>query len=302
MGPCELAPEYSHLRLTEQECRESPTKRVTNLKKMGPNSVSAKVTNTIMEQLSQKTLGLPDCESSALPGNFSTDWERAKKFIREDEIIPSPSAENCFLVKSDSNPKQLISAMCMHRKVTCGCERFMNSDICAHAIEVAFLKECLEYFIASWQPNLGNIIAPAVPEKSGAKINEKRKRRRHPPIRRNTANKTRRLKGSSYVLDNDKFYVLLLKDTYATKCYGCTGRLRPSENHAPPSLAFDMILGRKVHRVYQKSGTETFTITKNKENACYHPTLKCVKKKCPDFDKSKLEIDGDILKELSISH
>ena len=60
----------------------------------------------------------------------------------------------------------------MHRKVTCDSESFMSSNICAHATAVAFQKECLYYFIASWQPNLRNIIDPAVAEKSGAKMYE----------------------------------------------------------------------------------------------------------------------------------
>ena len=63
--------------------------------------------------------------------------------------------------------------------------------------------------------------------------------------------------------------LLFARDTAATTCYGCGGKLHtePSDNPPPPPV--DIFLRRYDCRIFKKRGDVKFRISKNKEAVYY---------------------------------
>ena len=54
--------------------------------------------------------------------------------------------------------------------------------------------------------------------------------------------------------DNTPFEVVFVKDTSATTCYGCKGKVREKPSDAPPPPPYDIFIRHLERRVYRRRG------------------------------------------------
>lgn len=107
------------------------------------------------------------------------------------------------------------------KKLSCDCQGFKSKNLCAHVIATAYKLETLKDIIRFWEPNLTRQLSTSLPSGSGKKANEKRKRKRKPPIDRDASKYCER-----NVSEDDKYHVIFLSETRATTCYGCGQKVR----------------------------------------------------------------------------
>ena len=86
--------------------------------------------------------------------------------------------------------------------------------------------------------------------------------------------------------ENEQRYQLKWLDkTTARICYGCGGKLRPSDSSVPPP-PFDIVVTTKEYRCWYDKSTETTKISKKPEATHYHVDHVCILAKNSEFQAS----------------
>ena len=116
------------------------------------------------------------------------------------------------------------------------CPRYKECAICAHTIAVAHDSQNLSELLRGYTVPLKKMVDDCVPAGSGKNESEKRmsrKRKSHPE--RDVSGYGDRVgagqlpKPTEIDDDNMPYELVFIKDTVATTCYGCKGKVR--ENH-----------------------------------------------------------------------
>ena len=123
-------------------------------------------------------------------------------------------------------------------RLTAVASRILKSLMCAHTIVVASQTGKLVDFLGSYETPLERVVSSNIPSGSGKKDNEKsRKRlRKDHPARDVQEYEERVAAGSQERKDEEEepYELVFVKDTSATTCYGCKGRVRDKPSLPPP--------------------------------------------------------------------
>lgn len=85
--------------------------------------------------------------------------------------------------------------------------------------------------------------------------------------------------------NEQQYHFNWLDNTTARVCFGCRGRLRPSDSSVPPP-PFDVVVSTKEHRCWYDKSTETTKISKKPEPMYYHVKPVCILEKNAKFQAS----------------
>ncbi|KAJ7376934.1 hypothetical protein OS493_031530 [Desmophyllum pertusum] len=162
----------------------------------------------------------------------------------------------------------------------------MTLLICAHTIAVASQTGKLDGLLTSYEPPLERMVSSSIPSWSGNKDNERVVNDKERTTRRGMFQQYKeRVTSSSQEREDEArmhYELVFLKDTSATTCYGCKGRVRDKPSAPPPPPPYDVFIRHLERRVYRKSGETKIRIGKLPEMVYFHPTNAC----CPGLTKS----------------
>ena len=94
------------------------------------------------------------------------------------------------------------------------------------------------------------------------------------------------------------YKVIFVRDTKATTCYGCKGRVRHKASDPPPPPPHDIFLHHMERRVYKRRGETKIHITTTPELVFYHPLRSCA----PTASRDSIHIDEAIQCKLAESN
>ena len=120
--------------------------------------------------------------------------------------------------------------------------------ICAHTVAVAYKVGKPEEFVASYEVSIGQMVQAGIPGRSGMKDIErarKQKRAGNPP--RDVSQYGERVEARQVSSGVSSLYELVfVKDTSATTCYGCKGRVRERPSAPPPPSPYDLFRDQSI--------------------------------------------------------
>ena len=148
--------------------------------------------------------------------------------------------------------------------------------ICSHSVVITFYCGILHYHINDWNPNLADLVSETVPSAAGKKKSDRVSRKRRKPIDRNISTYTDGRPKAS-IPDDDKFHLVYISQTKSC-CCGCKQRYRNSVTDILPPAPYDMVLARKLFRVFTPAGGIGLKISREKENAYVHLKRSCLMK------------------------
>ena len=129
------------------------------------------------------------------------------------------------------------------------CKAFKTASLCSHSLavadHVAKLHEYLSWFHSRGGPNITAAASTSTPKNAGKKPGQKSRIRRTGAIassRNDDSYADRRPYVETASVENEQRYHLKWLDkTTARVCYGCGGKLRPSDSSVPPP-PFDVVV------------------------------------------------------------
>ena len=226
-------------------------------------------------------------EDMGLPEFLRGSWKNACKIIEEQGIGPFPNDRNKMTVISLTSATSHTVQMHANGKVTCdkNSPRFKQFKICAHVIAVASQNGKLASLLGSYQPPLEQMVSSSIPSGSGKKDNEKsRKRQRKDHSSRDVREYGERVACGSQETEkevSEPYELVFVKDTNATTCYGCKGKVMDKPSSAPPPPPFDLFVRHCERRVFRTLGETKIRISMNCEMVYFDPTNAC----CPALTK-----------------
>ena len=140
--------------------------------------------------------------------------------------------------------------------------------ICSHSVAITFYCGILHYHINDWNPNVADLVSETVPSAAGKKKSDRVSRKRRKPIDRNISTYTDGRPKAS-IPNDDKFHLVYISQTKSC-CCGCKQRYRNSVTDILPPAPYDMVLARKLFRVFTPAGGIGLKISREKENAYVH--------------------------------
>ena len=282
-------------------CKRSSTSSSTNGNKEH-NSASAKSASSATEE--ETVSKRCDFDLTGLPEVLKGSWLNAQRILNKDGVGPAPGDPKSRIVVSTSRDvfhRVKIDSSRIPKR--CDCERFEELKVCAHIFAVAFLEETLDKILDNCYPQLSSVLKP--PVSVGKKPHQTvRKRKSTPKEPRDLKKYKQRIQVDDDDIPHippDKYQLVFAKDTKMRVCYGCGGTVRPTLDFEPPS-PWDIVFTRKEFRVYNRKGTQTLSISANKENVYYHPRMRCLKAKNADVNKDSVYIPDTIKRKLDELH
>ena len=310
-GSYQLAAPYKHLEVSQLEWSSMTSDgRVDHIAKVDPSWKKAGVIPTATEVEDQGTADatLGSFEQSGLPAFLHGSWKNACKIIEMQGIGPFPNDKNKMTVISLTSETSHTVQMLAHGKFACdkNCPRFKEFSMCAHTIAVASQTGKLVDFLGSYETPLERVVSSNIPSGSGKKDNDKsRKRLRKDHPARDVKEYEERVAAGSQEKDEEEepYELVFVKDTSATTCYGCKGRVRDKPSLPPPPPPFDLFIRHRERRIYKKKGEIKIRITASPEFVYFHPTNAC----CAGLSRSVMRerrfiVDDDTKTLLNSSH
>ena len=215
-------------------------------------------------------------KDSGLPEFLRGSWQNANKIVNVGGVGPHPtdSTKRCVLSLSQSITHTVVASRGFF-KCDDSCPRFKECGICAHNIAVAHSSGRLREFVQGYKAPLST---PAGSGKEGNEETMKRKRKSHPEHDVSSCgdrNKAAARLPKSTDLGNTPYEVVFVKETSATTCYGCKGKVREKSSDVPPPPPYDVFIRHLERRVYRRRGETKLNIFKHPEMVYYHPTKGC---------------------------
>lgn len=101
----------------------------------------------------------------------------------------------------------------------------------------------------------------------------------------------------------EPYELVFVKDTAATTCYGCKGRVRNKPSDAPPPPPHcDVFIRHRERRLYNRLGETKIRISSTPKMIYYHPVKSCTNLTASDVREGKLIVADDVQKNLSSLH
>ena len=291
-GPFQLSPRYDHFHVpslqwskmtTAQRQRHLPKLNISqkNGKELvvdpdGQGEGSAKGTNTANDC---DVIG--NFDEFNLPEFLKGTWKNASRIVALEGIGPFPNDAGKRTVISLSSPTvHTVEIKSKGKEFVCDdhCPRFKECAICAHTVAVAYKVGKLEEFVASYEVPIAQMVQAGIPGRSGMKDNKrvrKRKRAGNPP--RDVSQYGERVEARQVPGDVSSPYELVfVKDTSATTCYGCKGRVREKPSAPPPPSPYDLFIRHSEIRVCNRPGDTKLRLSSKPEMVYFHPFKSCV--------------------------
>lgn len=305
-GPYQLAGAYKHLEVSLLKWSSmTPSEKQNHVAKVDPSCKKTGVIPLAAEANDQCTADstLGSFEDTGLPEFLHGSWKNACRIIDLQGLGPFPNDEHKMTVISLTTDTTHTVQILANGKFACdqNCPRFKELLICAHTIAVASQTGKLDGLLTSYEPPIERMVSSSIPSWSGNKDNErgrKRQRKDHPA--RNVQQYKERVTSSSQEREDEArmhYELVFLKDTSATTCYGCKGRVRDKPSAPPPPPPYDVFIRHLERRVYRKSGETKIRIGKLPEMVYFHPTNAC----CPGLTKSGVR-EGNLVVEDDTKH
>ena len=183
-------------------------------------------------------------ESSGLPEYLQGSWNNASQILDLGGISghPNDPSKYCVISLTQGNVHtvQVFESGCI--KCDEQCYRFNSVSTCAHCLAVSKWLGSLENYVGSYVPNLDKMAASNLPKQVGKKPGE-RKRKRNRKLPKDKAGWKDRVPVTASPDDKQSGYTLVfVRDTSATTCYGCGGKVRTKPSENPPPPPFDIFL------------------------------------------------------------
>jgi hypothetical protein len=320
-GPYLLSPEYQHLqrsllrwvKMLKREKQTHLAKVDASCKKVGAIAPVLQQGQTAESSTSATATSdniIGNFQKSKLPEFLKGSWNNACKIVEQDGVGPFPNNDNRRAVISLTSPTvHTVEIRANGKKFVCDnhCPRFKECAICAHTIAVAYKGGKLQDFVAAYEAPIGRMVEQGIPTGSGKKDNEKskkRKRTEHPPRdvslygERVETSTSKSLESST----DNPYEVIFVKDSAATTCYGCKGRVRDKPSAPAPHPPYDLFIRHSERRIYNRPGETKMRISKNLENVYYHPLKSCASLSFQDVKDGRLVIGEKVQNRLSDCH
>ena len=319
-GPYLLSPDYQHLQRSQlMWSKFSMEKKQAHLAKVDASckqigAIASDLQHNETEELSITTPPHPDIignfHESKLPEFLKGSWKNACKIVDQNGVGPFPNNENRRTVISLTTPTvHTVEIRSTGKRFVCdsNCARYKECAICAHTIAVAHKTGKLEEFVAAYEVPIGRMVQEKIPTGSGKKDNEKSmKRKRTEHARRDVSLYGERVEASSSKSSNNgsdcQYEVIFVKDTAATQCYGCKGRIREKPSSPAPQPPHDVFIRHLERRIFNRRGETKKIISKKLENVYYHTLKSCSSLSFKDVRDAKLVIGEDVKSNLSDCH
>ena len=220
-------------------------------------------------------------EMSGLPEYLHGSWANANKIIELSGICQHPSDPTKYCVMSLTQGSVHTVQNFKSGNLNCSnCPRFDSYGICAHTLAVSKWIGVVDGYVAKYTPDVNKFVRSHLPPKAGKKPGEKTRVRNNGKKPRHTAGWRDRVAIADSSNDEySKYTITMVRDTAATTCYGCGGKVRDKPSQNPPPPPFDIFLKRYECRVFKKRGENNLSISKSKEPVYYHPLQSCLNKK-----------------------
>lgn len=243
-------------------------------------------------------------EMSGLPEYLHGSWANAEKIIELGGICQHPSDPDKYCVMSLTQGYVHTVQRFMSGNINCSnCPRFDSYGICAHTLALSRWIGTADEYVAKYTPEVDKFVRFHLPRKAGKKPGEKSRVRVNRKEQRNTAGwKDRVAITDSSSAEYSKYTVTFVRDTTATTCYGCGGKVRDKPSQNPPPPPFDIFLKRYECRVFKKRGETNLSISKNKEPVYYHPLQSCLNKKHGEGNACNIVVPDNVKKQLCPGH
>ena len=238
---------------------------------------------------------------SGLPEFLRGSWNNANKIVQLDGIGSFPNDNSRRIVISLSKPLPHTVQIAGKKLACLECPRYNECGSCAHTLAAAHHLGMLSDYVKSYQVPLDRMVGTTIPSGAGKKDNERknaRKQRTKPP--RDVAQYKDRINAvpSSESDAGAPYKVIFVRDTKATTCYGCKGRVRHKASDPPPPPPHDIFLHHMERRVYKRRGETKIHITTTPELVFYHPLRSCA----PTASRDSIHIDEAIQCKLAESN
>ena len=268
-GPFLLSREYNHL--------EVPLPKWSKMTKSQKQKHLAKVDGSFKKgdeftvdhdcEVTGIATGIDTANNCDVIGNFDDfslpeflrgTWKNANRITELDGIGPFPNDENKRTVLSLSTPTvHTVEIKSKGKQFVCDkhCPRFKECAICAHAVAVAHEVGKLEELVAAYQVPLGQMVQPRIPGGAGKKDNERsRKRQRMDRPPRDVSKYGERVEAPTASEESSPYELVFTKDTSATTCYGCKGKVREKRSSLPPPPPYDLFVRYCKLTLYNRPG------------------------------------------------
>ena len=127
-----------------------------------------------------------------------------------------------------------------------------------------------------------------------------RPRKNHPP--RDVSQYGERVEAPFPSEDSYPYELIFVKDTSATTCYGCKGKVREKPSAPPPPPPYDLFIRHFERRVYNRPGETKLRISTKPEMVYFHPFKSCVNLTVQDAKDGRLLAKDDIEQCLNQAH
>ena len=142
----------------------------------------------------------------------------------------------------------------------------------------------LEELVAAYQVPLGQVLQPRIPGGAGKKDNERsreRQRMDRPP--RDVSEYGERVEAPTASKESSPYELVFIKDTSATTCYGCKGKVREKRSSLPPPPPYDLFV-----RYCESARRNQDPNSSNPEMVYFHPLKSCVNLTVQDAKDGRL--------------
>ena len=224
-------------------------------------------TREIREETSTPhSLSFPFCDTG-LSSVFSPSYNKAARLLLSSKnIVKAPGDHKGFLVASDTEATPYFVKVKENGVCICQCKGVKTASLCSHSLAVADhiakLDQYLSWFHSCGGPNITAAASTSAPKNAGKKPGQKLR------IRQATTSTSSRNLNDSYAdrrpyvetasAENEqRYHFKWLDNTTARVCYGCGGKLRPSDSSVPPP-PFDVVVSTKEYRCWYDKSTEMF--------------------------------------------
>ena len=235
-GRYQLASAYKHLEVSFLDWSSMTSSvKVNHIGKIEPSWKKAGVIPLSSESEDQ-------CSADSTLGRFEDmglleflrgSWKNACKIIEKQGIGPFPNDRNKMTVISLTSERNHTVQMHTNGKVTCD----KNCPLYKNLKYVHTLLQLQASLLGSYQPPLEQMVSSSIPSGSGKKDNEKsRKRQRKDHSSRDVREYGEKVACGSQETEkegSEPYELVFVKDTNATTCYGCKGKVRDKPSSAP---------------------------------------------------------------------